>query len=485
MPTQVTVVGAGPTGLTTAAALLAAGVDVAVLDAAHGPAMTSRALGLQPRGAEVLNRVGALANLPDRGMNGWNIMVSAGGRTLFHSRVASSVSADAPPGQLISQVDVEAALRSRLTWLGGTIQWNRRVVDVRADTDQVCLQFADGTEHRTQWVVGADGAHSTIRKAAGIGFRGAPLPERFLLADVHADVTRARNTIYAWFRDGQFLAAIPLPGADLWRLMAPDGDVGNAELTDDDIVARLGERLTVEAGVSIRATQWASSFHIQRRLADRYRHGRVLLAGDAAHIHSPVGGQGMNTGMGDAENLAWKLALVVQGRAEERLLNSYQDERRPVARDVLDTTTRATRLVFDDGVVSRTLRELAVPLARWGWAQRRRTRSLSQLDVSYARESLGSAGWIRWPGLTGGDRVPNRLCTRADGSSVRLHDTLGPGWALVGSEAMADIARERLGDVTWLRGDGKDMLVRPDGHLGWRGSKDAGLVAWLDRLCGS
>ena len=485
--TQVTVVGAGPTGLTAAAALLAAGVDVSVVDAAPGPATTSRALGLQPRGAEVLNRIGALANLPNRGLAGWNLVVVADGQTLIHSRVGTSVSAEAQSGQLISQVDIEAALRDRLTWLGGTIEWNRRLAGIVSHEDHANLTFSDGTERIVEWVVGADGAHSTVRTAAGIGFRGAPLLERFLLADVHVDVGRARDTIYAWFDGARFLAAIPLPGADLWRLMAPE-DEGGAELEGDDIAERLGQQLAAATGASIRAVQWASAFHIQRRIADRYRSGRLLLAGDAAHIHSPVGGQGMNTGMGDAENLAWKLALIVQGRADHRLLDSYEAERRPVAEGVLEMTSRATMLAFGHTMMATTLRDVVVaPLVRTRWVQRRATQAMSQLDVSYSRGPLGSVGRLSWPrGLVAGDRVPNRLCTRRDGTAVRLHDTLGPGWALIGTEALVDMARERLGDVASLRGGarGNAMLVRPDGHLGWRGSRPAAMSDWLDRLCG-
>jgi hypothetical protein len=212
------------------------------------------------------------------------------------------------------------------------------------------------------------------------------------------------------------------------------------------------------------------------------------LAGDAAHIHSPVGGQGMNTGMGDAENLAWKLALIVQGRADHRLLDSYEAERRPVAEGVLEMTSRATMLAFGHTMMATTLRDVVVaPLVRTRWVQRRATQAMSQLDVSYSRGPLGSVGRLSWPrGLVAGDRVPNRLCTRRDGTAVRLHDTLGPGWALIGTEALVDMARERLGDVASLRGGarGNAMLVRPDGHLGWRGSRPAAMSDWLDRLCG-
>ena len=251
------------------------------------------------------------------------------------------------------------------------------------------------------------------------------------------------------------------------------------------IVDYLGTRLAAEAGGTIRSVVWTSSFRIQRRLADSYRRARVLLAGDAAHIQSPFGGQGMNTGIGDAENLAWKLALVVSGRAGERLLDSYEAERRPIAKGVLDSTSGATEVAVGQGRAARLLRDrIVVPLMNQGWLQNLITERTSQLRVSYRHGPLG-AGLSRFlPGIRIGDRVADRTCTRFDGASVRLYDVLGPEWALLGREPLADVARERLGDVVALRGERDARLVRPDGHLAWRGADAARLRAWLDNALG-
>jgi 2-polyprenyl-6-methoxyphenol hydroxylase-like FAD-dependent oxidoreductase len=486
MDADVAVIGAGPTGLALACGLRAAGIEVRVLDKASGPAVTSRALGLQPRGVEVLDRLGALGDLPDRGLAIRSVVITVNGRELARLRVEQSMQRlGGRTALLMSQADIEAALRDRLAALGGSVEWDRGVADVIAGPDGVGLRLGNGDEVRAGWVIGADGAHSAVRKAMGVDFPGVPLIEHFLLADVHADIDRPRDNTYGWLRGTQMLVAFPLPGVDLWRVMtaAPPGCPDDP--AHDEIIAYLGERLATEARGSINSVEWTSSFRIHRRLTDTYRRGRTLLAGDAAHIHSPLGGQGMNTGIGDAENLAWKLALVISGRADAGLLETYEAERRPIAKDVLKSTSGVTELVVSQGWVSRLLRDrVAIPLLNRDWMQRLIAERASQLRVSYRHGPLGTPRWRRFPGLRPGDRVPDRTCIGADGLSVRLYDALGPEWALIGAESLAEVARGRLGDVAALRGDGDALLVRPDGHLAWRGTDAAGLHQWLDGALG-
>ena len=477
MGTDVVVVGAGPTGLALACGLRAAGVSVRVLDGAAGPAATSRALGLQPRGVEVLDRLGALGDLPERALPINKVVITVEGRELAELQVGLAMERlGGRKGLIISQAEIEAELRKRMAELGGTIEWGRRVVGLDARLDGVSVRLDDGDDVEADWVVGADGAHSVVRKAMDVGFPGAPLVERFLLADVHADLDRPHDAASTWMRGTELLAAFPLPGDDLWRLMAPAPPVFGDEPQQHRIVEFLGARLGAEAGGSIRTVEWTSSFRIQRRLADTYRRGRVLLAGDAAHIHSPIGGQGMNTGIGDAENLAWQLALVISGRAGDGLLDTYETERRPIAKDVLESTSGLTEMVVGQSWIARFVRDhIAVPLLNRGWMQRLIATKASQLRVSYRNGPLGAGRRRRLPGLRPGDRVPDR---------EGMYDALGPAWVLLGPEPLADVARERLGEVVALCGDGDALLVRPDGHLAWRGSDPAGLQAWLDGALG-
>jgi 4,5-epoxidase len=485
MRSDVIVVGAGPTGLALACGLRAAGVDVRVLDRAAGPAETSRALGLQPRGVEVLDRLGALGDLPDRGLPIRSVVINVDGRELASFPVGQATRLGGPRGLIMSQADIEGALRDRLAAVGGDVEWGRGVSGLAQVPAGVTVRRDDGSELDAAWVVGADGAHSVVRKSMGIGFPGVPIVERFLLADVHADIDRPREGAVSWLRGDLALAAFPLPGDDLWRVMAPAPTEFGDEPTPEAIVDYLGSRLAAEAAGTIRSALWTSTFRIQRRLADTYRRGRVLLAGDAAHIHSPLGGQGMNTGIGDAENLAWKLALVVSGRADHTLLDTYEAERRPIAKGVLETTSSVTQVVVSQRWAARLLRNrVAVPLMNREWVQRRITEKTSQLQVSYRHGPLGARFSRLLPGVRAGDRVADRTCTCVDGTAVRLYNALGPGWALIGADSLADVASDRLGDVTALRGDGEAQLVRPDGHLAWRGTDAARLQAWLDNALG-
>lgn len=487
MDTEVIVIGAGTTGLTLACALQSAGISVRLLDAASGPATTSRALGLQPRGVEVLDRLGALAHLPSHGIPVDRVIVHVNGRELAQLKVTGRTRLNGPTGLLMSQADIEAALRDRLTALGGSVEWGRRVSAVAARTDQVDVQFDDGPTLSAGWLVGADGAHSMVRKSMDIGFPGVPLIERFLLADVRAEIDRPRDATHAWLRGTDMFAAFPLPGEALWRLMSPAPQGMSDDPVAADIVAELGSNLAATAGGTIRSVEWTSSFRIQRRLADRYRQGRVLLAGDAAHIHSPFGGQGMNTGIGDAENLAWKLALVIGGHAADSLLDTYETERRPIAADVLSTTSGLTGLITGDGRVARLVRDrIAVPLANRPWLQRLIIEKSSQLQVSYRRGPLGNGQRLPSRGVRAGDRIPDRPGVRADGTNTRLYAELGPQWVAVGPSWVAASARDRLGDLVTAVDEGAEAaLIRPDGHLAWRGCEPESLVSWLDNALGS
>lgn len=497
----VVIAGAGPTGLVLACDLWASGVRVLVVDRAAGPATTSRALGLQPRGVEVLERAGALDDLEQRGLPVRQVAIDLGGRTMAYLRLGEATKLVRRPGLLVSQAEIEARLRRRLAELGGRVDWSRGVSDARQDIEGVIVELDDGSTAHCQWLVGCDGAHSRVRKLAGIGFPGVQIVERFLLADVHADLPLGRDTASVWLRGDEILAAFPLPGADLWRLMAPAPDDASDDLTGPELLAVLEHRLHERTGWPpsvVRSAEWTSTFRIHRRLAERFREGRILLAGDAAHIHSPLGGQGLNTGVGDAENLAWKLALVAQDRAAPALLDSYQAERLPIAAEVLESTSALTRMVLGDSPAARFVRDrVFVPSLKLGLVQRLIWEQASQLRVSYRRGPLAKhARRTLAFGSRPGDRMPDISCRRAGGGLTRLHAELGPRWVLLtpppsrcagaAVDACVDVARRRLGVdlLTVLAAtdahESGVMLVRPDAHLGWRGNAaPAALERWL------
>ncbi|MCO1658858.1 FAD-dependent monooxygenase [Pseudonocardia sp. S2-4] len=493
--TDVLVVGAGPTGLAVACGLRLHGISVRVVDSAPGPATSSRANFVHARGSEVLDRLGALGDLPGQSLRAMKITTYLGDKPIMNLRFGDPGMRTAAPPMVISQAKVEAELRRRLAELDCTPEWNAGLVDATADDAGVTAELSDGQVVRAQWLVGCDGTGSATRKLAGVGFPGVKLSERFLLADLHLDWNLDRTGTTGWIHPTGMLGAMPMPDpdgrSDLWRLIAYDP--GHDEKpSDQEILDRFHDILperTDDPDVRILDAVWLSLFSVHRRLADTYRQGRILLAGDAAHTHAPFGGQGMLTGLGDAENLAWKLALVVRGRAGEALMDTYQAERRPLAMEVLRGTSAVTRINVAQSRVGRFLRDRVIAqLFNQPWIQRWATYTTSQLWVSYRKGPLGSR-FGRKP--RPGDRVDDLKCVRADGMQSRLHAELGGHWAMLlpkdGAEACAATVRHALGTYVVLLRQVDDsfpdevLLVRPDAHIAWRGRDDAAaLLRWLD-----
>ncbi len=484
---DVLVVGAGPTGLALACGLRLAGVSVRVVDGAGGPAATSRANFLHARGSEVLDRLGALGTLPDESQRAMSVTTYLGGRPLTRLKFGDPELRTAGPPMVISQARVEDELRRRLARLGVEPEWGARVVCVEQDVSGVTAGLDTGETIRAGWVVGCDGTSSTVRAQAQIPAASVQLSERFLLADMHLgwDVDRSGTT--GWIHPSGLLGVMPMPHleGDLWRILAYDPEEGAGErLTDEQVLHRIREILperTGHAEVRIGEPEWVSQFVIHRRLADAYRAGRIFLAGDAAHAHSPFGGQGMLSGLGDAENLAWKLALVVHGRAGSALLDTYEAERRPLARDVLRGTSAVTAIDVSANPIGRVVRDrILAPLMGLPWVQRKATWAASQLWVTYRRGPLGRRGG---PTPRPGDRVGDLPCIGVEGAVTRLHAQLGGAWALLCPAGREASVPEPLGDLAVVLGrtdDGKDTwLVRPDGHLAWRGTDPHRMEEWL------
>jgi 2-polyprenyl-6-methoxyphenol hydroxylase-like FAD-dependent oxidoreductase len=487
--TDVLVVGAGPAGLGLACGLLQQGVPVRVVDKTGAPATTSRANFLHARGSEVLDRLDALGDLPDRSVRAMQITTYLGGKPLARLSFGDPGLRTAAPPMVISQAAVEASLRDRLTELGGEIEWGTPLVDLRQDETGVIAALGTGEEVRSGWLVGCDGAGSKTRRLAGIGFPGVKLSERFLLADVRLDWDLDRSGTTGWIHPTGMIGVMPMPNG-LWRVIAYDPGQPGDKPTEQEIRARVERILPERSGrdVHVIDAEWLSMFSVHRKLADTYRRDRVLIAGDAAHTHAPFGGQGMLTGLGDVENLAWKLAMVVAGTAGAALLDSYEAERRPLATEVLRGTSAVTKVNIAQGWFGRFIRDrLVVPIVNMPRVQRWATYQTSQLWVSYKRGPLAKRS-LRSPKPRPGDRVPDLPCTRVDRGSTRLHAQLRGHWALVlpdgGDAALEETARKHLGDrvVSLRRDDPSDpdaLLVRPDGHLAWRGLRPTSLARWL------
>jgi 2-polyprenyl-6-methoxyphenol hydroxylase-like FAD-dependent oxidoreductase len=472
---DVIVVGAGPTGLLLAGDLAAAGVDVTVLERRAEESNLTRAFAVHARTLEVLDARGVADELVTTGQR-------LGSLRLFGSvRVSLAGLPSRYPFLLIApQYETERVLEKRARSLGARIVTGTAVVAVRQDGGgvDVDVRDADGRTEtlRAAYLVGADGVGSTVRRALGLDFPGHAAIRSVMLADVRMSAPPAEVLTVNGGRDGFAFVA---PFGDGWyRVIAWDR---NRQLPDDAPVEldeiRTVTRAALGTDFGMHDARWLSRFHSDERQVPRYRVGRVFLAGDAAHVHSPAGGQGMNTGLQDAANLGWKLAAVVRGRAPDGLLDSYQAERHPVGRAVLRGSGALLRLVLLKPWALRTLRNSVA-------------RIVTRLRPAVRRIAGAVSGVaIRYPAPAGahplaGTRAPDTAL--AGDGPARLYEALRSGrFVLVTSHAAPAGWAGRVEVVTPATPTGTSTLVRPDGYVAWAtddtdlGRHAAALDAWI------
>ena len=485
---QVLVVGAGPTGLVLAAELLARGISTRIIDKGDGVALQSRAIGIHARTLEVLDMMGLAERFVERGQVVRQLRFYSEGRRLISLEFARCGSRF---GFLLDlpQDHTELLLRARITELGGVVEGGTELTGLTAGPDAVTAAIrgpaGQAQTITAEYVVGCDGAHSRVRHELGLTFQGHPYPQDWLLADVLLDRDLPEDAVHAFFRpDGLPVIFFPMRG-HRWRLTLPfTGDRAGQVPALAEIQQLTSQR--APQPVTVSDPTWLACFRCHRRSASAYRRGRVLLAGDAVHIHTPAGGQGLNTGVTDAHNLGWKLALVVSGRASGALLDSYGTERRPVAEEVLTLTHALVRLGTMSHPVKRRVRDLAVPaLGRSQAVQRRAARRLSQVYVAYPPGPLARQG-RSLGGPRAGQRMPD-IHVLAGSQPATLHRVLRGGRhvlvvpaghlaSVLGNSGVRryssdlEIVTGGAGQAPWPgNGTGPVVLVRPDGHVAARG----------------
>jgi 2-polyprenyl-6-methoxyphenol hydroxylase-like FAD-dependent oxidoreductase len=346
---DVVVVGAGPVGLVAAAELARRGVSIRIIDKLPGPLPESRAIAVHARSLDMFERLGLVDQIIDTGHKSVGMHMYAASRQLFHTPF-DNVDSAFPFTLVTPQPETERVLTQRLQDLGVPIEHGAELVGLTQGADGVhlTLRRADATEHTldTSWVIGADGAHSIVRHLVGTRLQGSFHGERFILGDVdvHAGHHLEPSSMYTFFSPEGPVVTIPMAEGRI-RFLAQIHDAPGTPLNLHPPLAQL-QRIVDQRIGSIRILQphWLTCFEVHHGQVPSYRHGRVFLAGDAAHIHSPAGGQGMNTGMQDAFNLSWKLAAALHGRAGDTLLDSYHTERHPVARKVINLTDKMTKV---------------------------------------------------------------------------------------------------------------------------------------------
>jgi len=415
---DVLIVGAGPTGLMLANQLARQAIRTRIVDRRAGPARETRALGVQARTLEIYSQLGIVEEALARGKRATGVNLWADGRRQAQVPFGDvgGVLTPYPFVLILGQEETERILGNRLRDGGAAVEWNTELValDQHPAGVTATLRGADGTTRQVaaRWVAGCDGAHSTVRDRCRIPFVGAPYEQVFFVADTDATGSMVPDEVNVYLWRGGFHLLFPLPGRDRWRLVGivPPALQARADL---DVAAVLpAMRHSVGPAFSVHACRWFSTYHIQHRRAARFREGRCFLLGDAAHIHSPVGAQGMNTGLQDAYNLGWKLALVALGHVSETLLDSYAAERIPVAEGLLRTTDRAFRLIVSTqwwaGLLrTQVLARLIAAAMRWAPIQRAAFRVISQIGIHYRTSPLS----LTLPGLSAkapqaGDRFP-------------------------------------------------------------------------------
>jgi 2-polyprenyl-6-methoxyphenol hydroxylase-like FAD-dependent oxidoreductase len=509
---DVLVVGAGPTGLTLAAQLQALGASLRIVDRQPDRVHESRALAVQPRTLELLRGLGLVQELLARGNDAVWVQLHAGGRTIRIRLFGLGLDDTAYPFLLfVSQAETEQVLNDHLATRGVQVERRVELVGFHADPTAVTctLRHADGrTEQlRTRYLVGCDGAASNVRRGAGIPFQGGAYPQTFALADLEVDGGLDADTAYAFLGQEGLVFLFPLGRPASWRLLGMHPTLQGKQEPERPSLQELQALSDAFTGgrLRLRDPVWLTYFRLAHRHAARYRAGRVLLAGDAAHVHSPAGAQGMNTGIQDAWNLGWKLALVARGVAAEALLDSYDAERRPVGRSVVGFTDRAYAVATSTNPILRTLRTRLVPRVlplalRVARALAYGFRIVSQLGIGYRHSPAVQEGR---PALRGGpragDRLPDARIAR-DGQECWLGEALAtPGFHLLlcGPPDAWDAdqltaVRARYRDVPAVPHLTRDAtpdalhdldgqafarlgvkqaahsLIRPDGHVGYR-----------------
>jgi 2-polyprenyl-6-methoxyphenol hydroxylase-like FAD-dependent oxidoreductase len=439
--TQVLIVGAGPTGLMMACELARQGVRLRIVDKLATPSGYSKALGVQARTLELFQRLGLADRAVAAGLKIHGLRVHADRRPIARFSL-DQIQSQFNFVLVLPQSKTEALLRDHLAELGVQVERPVELLNIRQTddyTEATLVHLEDGRQETLQvpWLIGCDGAHSATRKLLGAAFAGRPFEESFALADAQADGELARDELSIYLSGGSILAFFPLNRDGLVRVVVEHPS--STDVAGEPSIAEFQSAVDSwgPQGVRLRDPIWMTRFRISQRQVSQYRFGHAFLAGDAAHIHSPLGGQGMNTGLQDAANLAWKLAAVLHGHAQPALLDTYQEERHPVGEMLLRTTGAFTRLMTSrNPLVGAVRAQLAPRILSVDFVADRVRAALSEVGLNYGGSSIvreeNANSWEQLarpllPGPRAGQRAPDAPLTTAAGATTSVFALFRPG----------------------------------------------------------
>jgi 2-polyprenyl-6-methoxyphenol hydroxylase-like FAD-dependent oxidoreductase len=495
---DVLIVGAGPTGLVLALWLTKLGVRPRIIDKAAEPGTTSRALAVQARTLELYRQLGLTDAVIARGhkVPAVNLWVKAEQRA--HPDF-SQVGADLTPYsflQIFPQDQHERLLIQRLQELGVTVERRTELLTYTDAGPHVVsrLRGPDGKEElcESSYIAGCDGARSLVRETMGTGFPGGTYRQVFYVADVEARGPAVNGQLHIDLDEADFLAVFPLADQGRARLVGTVRDE-RADRAESLRFEDVGDRAIQHLKVQIDKVNWFSTYRVHHRVTEHFRKGRAFVLGDAAHIHSPAGGQGMNTGIGDAVNLAWKLHAVLTGRATDALLDSFEPERSKFARRLVATTDKAFTFATSDGRLAEVVRTRIAPvvmskLIGFEFAREFMFRTVSQITLNYRDSSLseGSAGHVH-----GGERLPWAPCVAGDNFAplsdpvwqVHVYGAVTPEVATWCNNHRVPLHRFDWSPEHDKAGLARDAvyLIRPDTYVALADA--AGSVHALERYC--
>lgn len=479
-PVPVFIVGAGPTGLVLAIWLRKKGIKVRIIDKSSEPGTTSRALAVQARTLEFYQQLGIAEKLIKAGISASEITMRRSGKAIAQARFGALGKGMSPfPYLLFCPQDIhETLLCEELKKLGTEVERNTEIIEFTQDQELVSIKIKNGESFedvKAEYICGCDGAHSLVRHQLPTEFKGGTYHQVFFVADVLATGEAAAGGVQISLSKKDFCIIMPVKSKGSIRLtgLVPKDSEKKENVSFSDVK----DSVTKNSGLLIQRVNWFSSYHVHHRVAEKFQNKRAFLAGDAGHIHSPAGGQGMNTGIGDAINLAWKLADVVSGKFSDKLLLSYEVERKAFAKTLIKTTDTAFKLIASRSFVGATFRAYILPnlfqfLTTLKPFLNFAFRTISQIRIKYPQSPISEG---KCGGVHAGDRLPWIRQGRSDNFvglesldwQIHIYGTVNERFRHQCQEILIPLHQYEWNEEARDKGIYPDgvYLIRPDGYI--------------------